>query len=67
MGEHHGRVEGAIATKPSGSRDFQWDCVFVPKPYTNTFAELGLKKNEISMRRIALDKMSKYLLKASPI
>ena len=63
----YGKVEGSISARPSGDRAFQWDCVFVPKPYTSTFAELGPKKNDISMRRIALDEMSKYFVKADSV
>src|SRR5262249_21296937 len=46
-----GEISGTIASKPRGSRDFQWDCVFIPDGFDKTFAELGDKKNEISMRR----------------
>ncbi|MCF6136466.1 non-canonical purine NTP pyrophosphatase [Pseudalkalibacillus berkeleyi] len=56
-----GEIEGEISTSPRGDRSFQWDCVFIPKGYDKTFAELGEKKNEISMRRKALDKFSLYL------
>lgn len=56
-----GRISGNIAKEPSGNRDFQWDCIFVPTGYSETFAELGDKKNEISMRRKALDEFSKFL------
>src|SRR5438876_3307938 len=46
-----GEIEGRIAPKPSGSPAFQWDCVFVPEGYKETFARIGSrKKNEISMR-----------------
>lgn len=58
-----GEVEGNIAPEPKGNRDFQWDCVFVPKGYVKTFAELGDKKNEISMRRMAFDKFRSFLVK----
>lgn len=56
-----GAVSGTIPDLPSGSRDFQWDCVFVPDGFSQTFAELGDKKNEISMRRIALDHFAEFL------
>ena len=58
-----GSIEGNIAPKPKGDRAFQWDCVFIPKGYNETFAELGDKKNEISMRKIAFDKFREFLLK----
>lgn len=56
-----GEVEGNIAKEPKGNRDFQWDCVFIPKGYNKTFAELGEKKNEISMRKIAFDRFREFL------
>lgn len=56
-----GQIAGSIAKEPRGDRDFQWDCIFVPEGYKKTFAEMGEKKNEISMRKIALDKLSKFL------
>jgi XTP/dITP diphosphohydrolase len=56
-----GEVLGRISSKPEGDRSFQWDCVFVPDSYDKTFSDLGPIKNEISMRKIALDKFAKYL------
>lgn len=58
-----GEISGAISAKPRGNRDFQWDCVFIPQGYDKTFAELGALKNQMSMRRIALDKLANYLAK----
>lgn len=56
-----GNIDGHIVTKPRGNRDFQWDCVFEPKGYDKTFAELGKEKNKISMRKSALNELKKYL------
>lgn len=56
-----GEISGKISTEPRGSRDFQWDCVFQPAGFEQTFAEMGDKKNEISMRRKALDAFVNYL------
>jgi XTP/dITP diphosphohydrolase len=56
-----GEITGKIAASPAGNRDFQWDCVFIPDGATQTFAEMGNKKNEISMRKIALDKYAAFL------
>jgi len=56
-----GEIEGKIAPIPRGDRAFQWDCVFVPDGYTETFAELGALKNEISMRKRALDSFAAYI------
>lgn len=56
-----GEVSGSVPDAPTGPRDFQWDCVFVPDGFSQTFAELGDKKNEISMRRKALDQFAVFL------
>lgn len=56
-----GEVGGTIVQSPRGDRAFQWDCVFVPDGSSETFAEMGSRKNEISMRRIALDKLALHL------
>ena len=56
-----GAVDGTVPTMPAGPRDFQWDCVFVPNGHDLTFAELGEAKDEISMRRLALDQFSAHL------
>lgn len=56
-----GEVEGTVSEKPAGPRDFQWDCVFVPSGESKTFAEMGDRKNEISMRRKALDVFANFL------
>jgi len=58
-----GEVSGRISSEPRGPRGFQWDCIFVPEGFDQTFAELGDKKNEISMRRQALDKLATFLKK----
>lgn len=57
-----GSIRGAVADCPRGTQGFQWDNVFIPAGYSQTFAELGnKKKNEISMRRKAFDKLIKFL------
>ena len=56
-----GEVTGTVPEEPAGDREFQWDCVFVPDGYEQTFAELGAKKNQISMRRRALDEFATFL------
>lgn len=53
-------IEGKIVS-PRVDHDFQWDCVFVPDGYEQTFSEMGAKKNEISMRRLALNKLRLFL------
>lgn len=56
-----GEIEGKIVYPPRGNRDFQWDCVFQPDTCDQTFAEMGDKKNNISMRKIAIEKFRDYL------
>lgn len=56
-----GEVSGTVPDVPAGPRDFQWDCVFVPDGFFQTFAEMADKKNDISMRRRALDQFAAYI------
>ncbi|MGB8802534.1 MAG: non-canonical purine NTP pyrophosphatase [Candidatus Acidiferrales bacterium] len=56
-----GEIAGRIADAPRGPRDFQWDCVFEPAGLMQTLAEMGNKKNSISMRRHALEKLALHL------
>ena len=57
-----GEVSGRIVN-PRGDSEFQWDCVFMPESCNHTFAEMGAAKNEVSMRRLALQKLCAYLEK----
>lgn len=56
-----GEIEGFVANEPRGDNSFQWDCVFIPKGYDKTFAELGDEKLKISMRKLAFDKFEAYI------
>lgn len=56
-----GAIEGTVPPTPAGPTDFQWDCVFIPNGSSQTFAEMGPAKDDISMRRIALDKFADHL------
>lgn len=56
-----GAIEGTVPIAPAGPADFQWDCVFIPNGFSQTFAEMGPAKDGISMRRIALDKFADHL------
>jgi XTP/dITP diphosphohydrolase len=57
-----GEISGRISAEPRGPRDFQWDCVFQPDGTMDTFAEMGsARKNSISMRRLALDKLATHI------
>ncbi len=59
-----GKIEGKIAKTPQGKGGFGWDTIFIPKGFENTFAQMSLEqKNEISMRRIAAEKLKKFLIK----
>ena len=58
-----GQIAGTVAPAPRGNRDFQWDCVFIPEGEKQTFSEMGQRKNEISMRKIAFEKFKAFLKK----
>jgi XTP/dITP diphosphohydrolase len=58
-----GAIKGTISDEPKGDRSFQWDCVFIPDGSTETFAEMGDRKNEISMRKIAFEEFKAFLSK----
>lgn len=64
---HHfqGEIKGTVAREPRGDRSFQWDCIFIPDGYDETFAEMGERKNEISMRRVALNRFADHLKEAA--
>jgi XTP/dITP diphosphohydrolase len=59
--QFEGSIRGRIAAAPRGDQRFQWDCVFIPEGHNQTFAELGELKNQISMRRRALDAFATHL------
>ena len=59
--QFEGAINGTIASEPRGDDRFQWDCIFIPEGYEQTFAEMGDKKNEISMRKRALDVFAAHL------
>ncbi|WP_159739676.1 non-canonical purine NTP pyrophosphatase [Vibrio atypicus] len=58
-----GAISGTISPEPKGSREFQWDCIFIPNGETETFAEMGDRKNDISMRKLAFDQFKEFLQK----
>jgi non-canonical purine NTP pyrophosphatase (RdgB/HAM1 family) len=56
-----GSIKGEIV-KPSGKTNFGWDPIFKPEGYNKTFQEMTKEeKNEISMRRKAIEKLKEYL------
>lgn len=59
-----GAVPGCFPDEPRGPPGFQWDPVFIPDGYDQTFAEMGTEaKNQISMRKLALDQFASKVLK----
>ncbi len=56
-----GSIKGIIVS-PKGKSSFGWDPIFQPDGFSKSFAELTQEeKNEISMRRIALNKLKKFI------
>jgi len=56
-----GNINGHIA-ESSGENGFGWDKIFIPEGYNKTFAEMSSEeKNKISHRKIAFEKLKKYL------
>jgi non-canonical purine NTP pyrophosphatase (RdgB/HAM1 family) len=57
-----GEIKGKIPSKPRGKKGFAWDPVFIPDGDDKTFAEMtSEEKNSISMHRIALKKLKRFL------
>jgi len=56
-----GEITGRIVSPPRIDHGFQWDCVFVPDGYEQSFSEMGEAKNQMSMRRRALEALKKHL------
>src|SRR5688572_9860863 len=61
--QFEGEVDGRLASEPRGDTS-QWDCVFIPEGCDQTLAEMGERKNEVSMRRKALDNFVAFLREA---
>jgi inosine triphosphate pyrophosphatase len=58
-----GSIKGKIVS-PRGKTGFDWDRIFEPNNYSQTFAEMTIEqKSNISMRRLALNKLIKFLEK----
>ena len=60
----NGKIEGTISKEIRGLNGFGYDPIFIPKGQSKTFAEMTIdKKNLISHRSIAINKLKKYLNK----
>ena len=56
-----GSLRGKIVA-PRGEMGYGWDDIFQPEKHTKTFAEMTEEeKNNISMRRIAVEKLKTFL------
>jgi len=59
-----GIVEGIIPKELRGEGGFGYDSIFIPDRHNKTYAEMSAEeKNEISMRKIALEKFREFLKK----
>lgn len=57
-----GEARGSVAETPKGDIGFGWDPIFIPAGYDKTWAEMSDdKKHATSMRKIALEKLGKFL------
>ena len=56
-----GSIKGTIVS-PVGKSVFGWDPIFQPEGFSKSFAEMTRdEKNQISMRRIALNKLKEFM------
>ncbi|MGA3150538.1 MAG: non-canonical purine NTP pyrophosphatase [Candidatus Saccharimonadales bacterium] len=56
-----GNIDGEVV-EPRGDQGFGFDPIFQPNGYNQTFAEMTLEeKNNLSMRKIAFNKLREYL------
>lgn len=61
-----GKIEGSVPQKPKGKLGFGWDPIFIPQGFKKTFAEMTMEdKNQISMRKLALEKLRSHLQRHS--
>lgn len=57
-----GEVSGTLAFEERGTEGWGFDPIIIPNGETQTYAEMGLdKKNQLSHRRLALDKLKQFL------
>lgn len=61
-----GKVKGTISNTIIGKDGFGYDPIFIPNGYKETFAQMDIKKkNKISHRYIAINKLKKFLVNLS--
>jgi XTP/dITP diphosphohydrolase len=64
-GEQHvfeGRIDGTLTFPPRGDKGFGYDPIFIPKGYTQTFAEMEpSEKHALSHRARAFEKFVEFL------
>jgi XTP/dITP diphosphohydrolase len=61
-----GVIEGTVSREIRGTSGFGYDPIFIPNGQSKTYAEMTAEeKNVVSMRSIALSKLSQYLLQVS--
>lgn len=56
-----GRTDGIIVS-PRGTDGFGWDSIFQPDGYDMTYGEIIARKNKVSHRYLAINKLQKVLL-----
>ena len=57
-----GKVSGTVPEIARGTSGFGWDPIFIPDGHEKSFAEMtSIKKNTISMRKLALERMKTEL------
>ncbi|MBI2011575.1 non-canonical purine NTP pyrophosphatase [Candidatus Daviesbacteria bacterium] len=63
-----GKVKGQVADVPKGDRGIDWDRIFIPKGYNLTRAQMNDEDfKKTGPRKMALEKLAKYLNKYSSI
>lgn len=59
-----GTMEGTITETPRGDKSFGWTPIYIPKGYSQTYAELAVEdQHKVAMQRPALEKLAKFLQK----
>lgn len=57
-----GTIEGNLSNSLLGDNGFGYDPIFIPDGFDRTYAEMtSEEKNQVSMRKLALDKLKDYL------